>query len=219
MAGRRNRVVNTRRVKNESFNFELLAASLSAGLIAWAICWPLYSLMVFSVPRTVVMGIMFLILIIIILATVFILSHQMGTNENTNIAVLLIAALTAFLLSLLFQWLYGIGADNTRDLLSARGTQGFISIVLGILRVVFLTVIGVAIGVAVAESYGREEAKELIYIGSAVKSFIAAVLIEFGTISLPGTSAKMGIIFWILTAATFTTKLPGTRKKRVRKSL
>ena len=167
MAGRRNRVTNTRRVKNESFNFELLAASLSAGLIAWAICWPLYSLMVFSVPRTVVMGIMFLILIIIILATVFILSHQMGTNENTNIAILLTAALTAFLLTLLFQWLYGMGADNTRDLLSARETGGFISIVLGILRVVFLTVIGVAIGVAVAESYGREEAKELIYIGSA----------------------------------------------------
>ena len=219
MAGRRNRVVNTRRVKNESFNFELLAASLSAGLIAWAICWPLYSLMVFSVPRTVVMGIMFLILIIIILATVFILSHQMGTNENTNIAILLTAALTAFLLTLLFQWLYGMGADNTRDLLSAREARGFISIVLGILRVVFLTVIGVAIGVAVAESYGREEAKELIYIGSAVKSFIAAVLIEFGTISLPETSAKMGIIFWILTAATFTTKLPSSRKKRVRKSL
>lgn len=219
MAGRRNRVVNTRRVKNEGFNFEMLAASLSAGLISWAVCWPLYSLMVFAVPRTVIMGIMFLILIIAVLATVFVLSHQMGTNENTNIAILLIAALTAFLLSLLFQWLYGIGADNTRDLLSARGTQGFISIVLGILRVVFLTVIGVAIGVAVAESYGREEAKELIYIGSAVKSFIAAVLIEFGTISLPGTSAKMGIIFWILTAATFTTKLPGTRKKRVRKSL
>lgn len=219
MSGRRNRVVNTRRVKNEGFNFEMLAASLSAGLISWAVCWPLYSLMVYAVPRTVIMGIMFLILIIAVLATVFVLSHQMGTNENTNIAILLIAALTAFLLSLLFQWLYGIGADNTRDLLSARGTQGFISIVLGILRVVFLTVIGVAIGVAVAESYGREEAKELIYIGSAVKSFIAAVLIEFGTISLPGTSAKMGIIFWILTAATFTTKLPGTRKKRVRKSL
>ena len=219
MAGRRNKVVNTRRVKNEGFNFERLAASLSAGLISWAVCWPLYSLMVFAVPRTVIMGIMFLILIIAVLATVFVLSHQMGTNENTNIAILLIAALTAFLLSLLFQWLYGIGADNTRDLLSARETQGFISIVLGILRVVFLTVIGVAIGVAVAESYGREEAKELIYIGSAVKSFIAAVLIEFGTISLPGTSAKMGIIFWILTAATFTTKLPGTRKKRVRKSL
>ncbi len=219
MAGRRNKVVNTRRVKNEGFNFEMLAASLSAGLISWAVCWPLYSLMVYAVPRTVIMGIMFLILIIAVLATVFVLSHQMGTNENTNIAILLIAALTAFLLSLLFQWLYGIGADNTRDLLSARGTQGFISIVLGILRVVFLTVIGVAIGVAVAESYGREEAKELIYIGSAVKSFIAAVLIEFGTISLPGTSAKMGIIFWILTAATFTTKLPGTRKKRVRKSL
>lgn len=219
MAGRRNKVVNTRRVKNEGFNFEMLAASLSAGLISWAVCWPLYSLMVFAVPRTVIMGIMFLILIIAVLGTVFVLSHQMGTNENTNIAILLIAALTAFLLSLLFQWLYGIGADNTRDLLSARGTQGFISIVLGILRVVFLTVIGVAIGVAVAESYGREEAKELIYIGSAVKSFIAAVLIEFGTISLPGTSAKMGIIFWILTAATFTTKLPGTRKKRVRKSL
>ena len=219
MAGRRNKVVNTRRVKNEGFNFEMLAASLSAGLISWAVCWPLYSLMVFAVPRTVIMGIMFLILIIAVLATVFVLSHQMGTNENTNIAILLIAALTAFLLSLLFQWLYGIGGDNTRDLLSARETQGFISIVLGILRVVFLTVIGVAIGVAVAESYGREEAKELIYIGSAVKSFIAAVLIEFGTISLPGTSAKMGIIFWILTAATFTTKLPGTRKKRVRKSL
>ena len=219
MAGRRNKVVNTRRVKNEGFNFEMLAASLSAGLISWAVCWPLYSLMVFAVPRTVIMGIMFLILIIAVLATVFVLSHQMGTNENTNIAILLIAALTAFLLSLLFQWLYGIGADNTRDLLSARETQGFISIVLGILRVVFLTVIGVAIGVAVAESYGREEAKELIYIGSAVKSFIAAVLIEFGTISLPGTSGKMGIIFWILTAATFTTKLPGTRKKRVRKSL
>ena len=219
MAGRRNKVVNTRRVKNEGFNFEMLAASLSAGLISWAVCWPLYSLMVFAVPRTVIMGIMFLILIIAVLATVFVLSHQMGTNENTNIAILLIAALTAFLLSLLFQWLYGIGADNTRDLLSARETQGFISIVLGILRVVFLTVIGVAIGVAVAESYGREEAKELIDIGSAVTSFIAAVLIEFGTISLPGTSAKMGIIFWILTAATFTTKLPGTRKKRVRKSL
>ena len=152
MAGRRNKVVNTRRVKNEGFNFEMLAASLSAGLISWAVCWPLYSLMVFAVPRTVIMGIMFLILIIAVLATVFVLSHQMGTNENTNIAILLIAALTAFLLSLLFQWLYGIGADNTRDLLSARETQGFISIVLGILRVVFLTVIGVAIGVAVAES-------------------------------------------------------------------
>ena len=218
MAGRRNRVVNTRRVKNEGFNFEMLAASLSAGLISWAICWPLYSLMVFSVPRTVIMGIMFLILIIIVLATVFILSHQMGTNENTNIAVLLIAALTAFLLTLLFQWLYGMGADNTRDLLSARETTGFVSLVLGILRVVFLTVIGVAIGVAVAECYGREEAKELIYIGSAVKSFIAAVLIEVGTISVPETSAKMGIIFWVLAAATFTTKLPSARKKRVRKS-
>ena len=145
MAGRRNRVVNTRRVKNEGFNFEMLAASLSAGLISWAICWPLYSLMVFSVPRTVIMGIMFLILIIIVLATVFILSHQMGTNENTNIAVLLIAALTAFLLTLLFQWLYGMGADNTRDLLSARETTRFVSLVLGILRVVFLTIIAVAI--------------------------------------------------------------------------
>ena len=38
MAGRRNKVVNTRRVKNEGFNFEMLAASLSAGLISWAVC-------------------------------------------------------------------------------------------------------------------------------------------------------------------------------------
>jgi len=35
---------------------------------------------------------------------------------------------------------------------------------------------------------------------------------------VPETSAKMGIIFWVLAAATFTTKLPSARKKRVRKS-
>ena len=89
-----------------------------------------------------------------------------------------------------------------RDLLSARaGTR--MTVLYGILRVVFLTILGTAVGLFMAVAYGRS--CELIMISSAVKSFLGAFLMEVFTAA--GVPAKlMWLILWLFIALTLAEK-------------
>ncbi len=98
-----------------------------------------------------------------------------------------------------------------RDLLSARvGTK--MNVLYGIFRVLFLTILGTAIGTLMVLAYG--ESKEMILLSSAGKAFLGALLMEIGTAA--GLSAKfMWLILWALISLTLAEKLSTRKKPRI----
>ncbi|MBQ9922773.1 MAG: VWA domain-containing protein, partial [Clostridia bacterium] len=84
-------------------------------------------------------------------------------------------------------------ADDTRTLLSQRvnGGLGWIS---GVLRVVFVTILGALMTLLFMVCYGRTEEDEFIMVCGVVKAFLAALILEIGICVLMLPSA---IVCWI----------------------
>lgn len=87
-----------------------------------------------------------------------------------------------------------------RDLVSVRHT-GSSNILYGVLRVVFLTLLGSFIGLIAAAAYGNPDSTSFTVIMSIIQSFIGGLLMEIGTDV--GISDKfMWLLLWLLIAST-----------------
>ena len=92
-------------------NIGVIPASIVAGIIAWFLGSILYSAMLDSIPRPVVIGIVFTVLYLFILIAVVLVSviqRQFQGNAVTLLISFLAGALVVFLLAALFQFIYGL---------------------------------------------------------------------------------------------------------------
>ncbi len=87
------------------------------------------------------------------------------------------------------------------DLVTARYTGGILP---GVLRVLFLTLLGLGIGLAAAVAYGQTESLNLILSTSAAKALAGALLLELCTARLG--NRVFWWLLWVLAAATVCTR-------------
>lgn len=94
------------------------------------------------------------------------------------------------------------------DLLTTRVSGGNLGVLWGFLRVLFLTVLGVAIGLTLGVAYGQLDSMQLILVSSIVKSLIGALLLELFTSAFPFHTSDVifWFILWVLIACTLCTK-------------
>lgn len=82
----------------------------------------------------------------------------------------------------------------------------------GIMRVVFLTLLGAGLGLAAAEAYGHRESYALIVVTSLVKSLLGALIMELGTGMLFMPDLIAWLLLWLFISATLATK-PASYKR------
>lgn len=94
---------------------------------------------------------------------------------------------------------------TARDLLSARYMPS-LNFLYGFLRVLFITILGLAIGFAASIAYGVQESIPITMISTVVKSILGALIMELGTglVGLP--DRYMWLALWILLAMTIAVK-------------
>ena len=109
-----------RRVRGQvtTLNFMLLAVSAAAGVVSWIVGTTLYSLLIDSMSRALLIGLIFAVLAAILAAAVYIyslLSSNFTENIITgddnpviNIVTLVGGTVLVFVAALIFQWLYGL---------------------------------------------------------------------------------------------------------------
>lgn len=92
-----------------------------------------------------------------------------------------------------------------RDLLSTRyvaSMNGFYAF----LRILFLTILGAAIGCGIALVYGYEESLPLTMIASGVTAVLGALIMELGCNAVGASDKWMWLLLWILIALTIALK-------------
>ena len=99
--------------------------------------------------------------------------------------------------------------SSADDLVSTRHSGGPL---FGFLRVLFLTVLGMAIGLTAAAAYGQTDSVSLILLSSVVKSLVGALLLELATSLLGLPSQVFWFILWVLIAALLCTKAAAPRR-------
>lgn len=95
---------------------------------------------------------------------------------------------------------------TSRDLLSSR----FISsgnLVYAFLRILFLSILGVAIGLIVAIAYGLPDSLQVILVSSMIKSVVGAITLELGTLAVAASDKLLWLFLWILIATTIAIKV------------
>lgn len=93
-----------------------------------------------------------------------------------------------------------------RDLLSIR-YMASLNFLYGILRIVFLAILGVLLGFEVCLSYGSNESSNLIICSSIIKAIIGAFIMEFGTGILGFSDKFTWFVLWVLLALTIATRI------------
>jgi hypothetical protein len=89
-------------------------------------------------------------------------------------------------------------AYAARDLVSSRASVR-LALLYGILRILFLTILGSAIGSLAMMAYGRNDSTEISLIGTVITAFLGALVMEVGT-SVGLSSSVMWAILWVLIA-------------------
>lgn len=103
------------------------------------------------------------------------------------------------------------------DLLTTR-YPGRMDILFGFLRILFISLLGVGIGLLKAIAYGQMDSSTLIVISSAIQSVVGAIVMELFT-SLMGVSDRMcWFVLWQFMAVTVCTKQETYRKAPYRPS-
>lgn len=92
---------------------------------------------------------------------------------------------------------------SSRDLISTRYNHAM-NIRYGIMRIVFLTILGILIGGMMIIVYTQESSAKLIGISSVIKAFIGAICMEFLT-SIGIYDKIAWFLLWILIACTIAT--------------
>ena len=103
--------------------------------------------------------------------------------------------------------------SEVRNLLSVRTVQDN-DWLYAVMRVAFLTLLGMALGMLMLIASTKEGDVMLILISSAVKSFVGALLMEAGVQGLGVSSKIMWMVLWILIAALLSTKEEEMRQIR-----
>ena len=103
--------------------------------------------------------------------------------------------------------------SEVRNLLSVRTVQDN-DWLYAVMRVAFLTLLGMALGMLMLIASTKEEDAMLILISSAVKSFVGALFMEAGLQGLGVSSKVMWLVLWILIAALLSTKEEEIRQIR-----
>lgn len=91
--------------------------------------------------------------------------------------------------------------QTERDLLSTRYTENM-NVLYAIMRIVFLLILGLLIGMAAYIAYGDEESKPLAFLTTAITSFIGALVMELGTNAFSFDDGWVWLILWVLFAFT-----------------
>ena len=94
---------------------------------------------------------------------------------------------------------------TSRDLLSTRYTTN-LNFLYALLRIIFISILGIAIGFAAAIAYGSQESSTLIFVSSAIKSIVGAILMEIGTDVIGISDKLVWFVLWILISVTIATK-------------
>lgn len=94
-----------------------------------------------------------------------------------------------------------------RDLLSER-TMSKYNVLFGILRILFLTILGTITGSLLIFAYLQDDSMKLIVISSFIEAFIGALVVEFGTANSISSDFTW-LILWLLIA--FTLGFMGSR--------
>lgn len=99
------------------------------------------------------------------------------------------------------------------DLVTTRYHSGRLGALWGVLRVVFLTVLGTLIGLAAAVAYGQMDSLSLIAASSAVKSLVGALLLELCTSLFDLPDRVFWLILWVLVAVTLCTRTAAAARR------
>lgn len=105
-----------------------------------------------------------------------------------------------------------ISRHTSDDLVTTRHNSGSLGLLFGLLRVLFITVLGTAIGLIAGAAYGQTESMSIILVSSVVKSLIGALLLEVCTSLLGLPDRILWFILWVLIAALLCTKAAAVRR-------
>lgn len=101
-------------VKPSRVNKKVLFITMAAGLALQLLCGLIYNAAINSIPRPLLIGLLFLIFSLVLTVIVRLLSPSARLSKNQGRVWAIIAMLTAalFLVSVLFQFLYGLGING-----------------------------------------------------------------------------------------------------------
>ena len=103
-----------------------------------------------------------------------------------------------------------------RDLLSAR-PHGRLNALYGILRIIFLTLLGFLVGLLATVVYGDEDSVRLSLLTTVVTAVLGSLFMELGTELLGLSSTWMWVVMWVLFALTAVLKHTATTFKNAGK--
>lgn len=92
-------------------------------------------------------------------------------------------------------------SHSIRDLVSIRYRRRMDGL-FGLMRIIFLTIIGIMIGFFKAVAYGDKDSTKLILVSSVAFSILGSLFMELGTGVLGRSSRSMWFILWVLYALT-----------------
>lgn len=81
----------------------------------------------------------------------------------------------------------------------------------GVLRVLFLSVLGSLIGIGITIAYGLQDTSTVTILSAVIESFVGALIMEIGTVVLGLPVGLMWLILWILIAITLAQCPAGRR--------
>lgn len=104
------------------------------------------------------------------------------------------------------------GRYSSDDLVTTRHNSGGLGLLFGLLRVLFVTVLGTAVGLIAGAAYGQTDSMSIILVSSVIKSLIGALLLEVCTSLLGLPDRILWFILWVLIAALLCTKAAALRR-------
>ena len=105
--------------------------------------------------------------------------------------------------------------NANRDLLSDRFVPK-LDWLFGLLRIVFITILGSLIGFSCSLVYGREDSFMITVIFSGAKSLLGALIMELGTCALGFPSKIMWAVLWVLIGSMVCVKVENMINRRNR---
>lgn len=95
-------------------NWKVIPLSLLAGLVSWIVCWVFYNIFVDALPRTLLLGLIFLMLAAILSVVLFTLGSAAGSRGDVpgHPISIPIGCVVMLLAASLFQFLYGLTPPN-----------------------------------------------------------------------------------------------------------
>lgn len=189
-----------------------LSASLVAGFVSWYLCAGIYNKNEDSMWTPLLMALLFLVL-----AAITCLVVRLTTGRRTRfmqfkgigqiMTMLAVGLVALMVLAGLFELLFEIGSrgDSLQstaawDMLHYRPAMGS-GWFLGVVRVLFLTLLGALVTALRAVAVGGEETVPMVILGLG-QSLAGALVMEIGSRVLFVPAGRCWLILWVLLAAT-----------------